>query len=216
MYYAGGDDSGAKRICLAIAPIDAPTRWAKYGPVLEPGEPGSFDARWCVLPHVVQFAPDRWHLYYSGNSGVGEGLSAFPGMGVAFSRDGRHWTKYEHNPILSPTGQAGDPDAVGIGGGSVLKVRLPDGATEWRFYYTACPTLGDDLFLNQQKRIALAVSQDGIHWQRRGAVMLRDPERDYENVAVATPVVHQKADGTFRMWYSAIATRWGAYSLAYA
>jgi hypothetical protein len=46
--------------------------------------------------------------------------------------------------------------------------------------------------------------------------MLRNPERDYENVAAAGPVVHQEDDGSFRMWYSAIGTRWGAYSIAYA
>ena len=216
LYYAGGDDGGRKRICLAVAPVGDPAHWERLGPVVDIGPPGSFDAHWCVLPNVVQLAPDRWHLYYSGNTGVGSGLSAFPGIGLAVSSDGRHWEKYPDNPILPPTGQEGDPDAVGIGGGSVLKACLADGSSEWRMYYTACPTLGDDLFLNQQKRAALATSQDGIHWQRRGAVMLRDPDRDYENVAVATPVVHQNQDGSYRMWFSAIGTRWGAYSLGYA
>ena len=46
--------------------------------------------------------------------------------------------------------------------------------------------------------------------------MLRDPDRDYENVAAAGPVVHQNADGSFRMWYSAIGTRWNYYSICYA
>ena len=62
----------------------------------------------------------------------------------------------------------------------------------------------------------MAVSRDGIEWEKRGAVMLRDPNRDYENVAVAGPVVHQVKDGSFRMWYSAIGTRWEAYSICYA
>ncbi len=216
LYYAGGDDEGRRRICLATAPVANPTRWERHGPLFDIGAPGSFDARWCVLPHVVQFAPDRWHLYYTSNNGVGAGLSAFPGIGLAISTDGKTWEKYEHNPILTPTGKDGDPDAMGIAGGSVLKVRLPDGGTEWRFYYTGCPTLGDDLFLNQQKCCCLAVSQDGIHWERRGAVMLRNPEYDYENVAAAGPVVFQAEDNTYRMWYSAIGTRWGAYSIAYA
>jgi|GEM_PF-234258 len=216
LYYAGGDDQGRKRICLATTSSDDPTHWVRHGPVLELGEPGSFDAFWCVLPNVAQVGPDRWHLYYSGNSGVGEGLSAFPGIGLAISADGRHWQKHPGNPILSPTGKDGDPDAVGMGGGSVMQAQLPDGTTEWRMYYTACPTLGDDLFLDQQKRVCLAVSQDGVRWQRRGAVMFRDPDRDYENVAVATPIVEQSGDGLYRMWFSAIGTRWGAYSLGYA
>ncbi len=216
LYYAGGDNQGTRRICLATAPVQNPTQWHRHGPLFDVGAPGTFDARWCVLPHVVQFTPDRWHLYYTANSGVGQGLSAFPGIGVAISADGKAWHKYEQNPILAPTGKVGDPDAMGIAGGSVLKVRLPDGSSEWRFYYTGCPTLGDDLFLDQQKACCLAVSQDGLEWERRGAVMFRNPDHDYENVAAAGPVVHQEADGSFRMWYSAIGTRWGAYSIAYA
>lgn len=46
--------------------------------------------------------------------------------------------------------------------------------------------------------------------------MLRDPDRDYENVATAGPVVQQQGDGTYRMWYSAIGTRWGYYAIGYA
>lgn len=216
LYYAGADDSGRRRICLATAPGDDPSKWRRHGPLFENGPEGSFDARWCVLPHVVQLAPDRWHLYYTGNCGRGEGLGAFPGIGLAVSSDCRHWHKYGGNPILPVTGRTGDPDAVGIAGGSVLRARLADGATQWRFYYTGCPTVGDDLFLNQQKAVCLAVSQDGVHWERRGALMLREPDRDYENVAAAGPVVRQEEDGSYRMWYSAIGTRWGAYCIAYA
>ena len=146
----------------------------------------------------------------------GSGLSAFPGIGLAISRDGERWEKYDENPILSRSGKDGDPDAVGVAGGSVIQVRLPDGGSQWRFYYTGCPTLGEDLFLSQQKRVCLAVSQDALRWRKRGAIMLRDPNRDYENVGVAGPVVRQQEDGTFRMWYSAIGTKWGYYSICYA
>ena len=216
LYYAGSDEKGSHRICLATAPVRDIHTWHRHGPLFDVGPAGSFDARWCVLPHVVQVAPDRRHLYYTGNCGRGAGLSAFPGIGLAISRDGKTWRKYEGNPIIERTGKDGDPDAVGIAGGSVLRARLPSGEIQWRFYYTGCPTLGKDLFLNQQKRVCLAVSPDGIKWDKRGAIMLRDPGRDYENIGVAGPVVHQLDDGTFRMWYSAIGTKWGYYSICYA
>lgn len=216
LYYAGGDDQGYRRICLATTSVNDLSGWRRHGPLLEVGEPGNFDAFWCVLPHVVQVASNRWHLYYTGNCGVGESLEPFVGIGLAVSEDAKHWEKYAGNPILERTGRAGDPDAVGIAGGSVLEIRLPDGSTQWRFYYTGCPTIGDDLFLAQQKCVCLADSQDAIHWEKRGAIMLRDPDRDYENVAVAGPVVQQNRDGTFRIWYSAIGTRWGAYSICFA
>lgn len=216
LYYAGGDKHDDRRICLATAPVDNLTQWTRHGPILELGDAGSFDAKWAVLPHIVQINPNRWHLYYTGNSGIGQGLSAFPGIGLAISDDGKHWQKYENSPILAPTGKVGDSDAMGIAGGSVIKVLLPDGQTEWRFYYTGCPTIGDDIFLDQQKQCCFATSQDAIHWERQGAIMWRNPDHDYENVAVAGPVASQLEDGTYQMWYSAIGTRWGAYSIAYA
>jgi predicted GH43/DUF377 family glycosyl hydrolase len=216
LYYAGADDNGYHRICLATASVSDLSNWDRHGPLFDVGPAGSFDARWCVLPHVVQMAPDRWHLYYTGNSGRGSGLSAFPGIGLAISRDGKKWEKHQANPILEATGKDGDPDAIGIAGGSVLHVTMPDGSSEWRYYYTGCPTLGEELLLNQQKRICYAVSDDGINWTKRGAIMVRNPQRDYEDVGVAGPVVHQLEDGTFRMWYSAIGTRWGYYSICYA
>lgn len=216
LYYSGAADSGRQAICMATAPAGDPSKWQRRGAVLKPDSaPGAFDHKWCVLPHVIQVAPDKYHLYYTGNCGTGKGLSSFPGMGLATSSDGMHWEKYENNPILAPSGKQGDDDGIGIAGGSVLQVNLPDGSKQFRFYYTGCPTTGDSHQLDQQKRICLATSDDGIHWQKQGAVLRRDPERDYEDIAVAGPVVRQLPDKTFVMWYSAIGTRWGYYCICY-
>ena len=216
LYYAGADPEGFRRICLAVAPVDHPESFTRFGPVLNTGAPDSFDYRWVVLPHVVEVAPGRWHLYYTANCGKGEGLSAFPGLGLATSDDGKNWVKHSENPVIKPSGKPGDPDRYGIAGGSVLRVSLPKGGSEWRWYYTGCPSLGSDLFLNQQKICCYATSSDAIHWERRGPILFRNPDRDYENVACAGPVVRQEPDGSFRMWYSMIGTRWGAYSIGYA
>lgn len=216
LFYSGGDNQGKQRIGVGTAALHDLTKWTRVGPLFETGSPDSFDARWCVLPHVVRMSADRWHLYYTGNAGRGSGLAAFPGMGVATSLDGTTWARHGENPVLARSGELGTPDAIGVAGGSVLRVSQPDGTTHWRFYYTGCPTTGKPHALNQQKTICLAVSDDGLHWNKRGAVMLRDPNRNYEDIGVAGPVVHQEADGTFRMWYSAIGTRWGFYSICYA
>ncbi len=216
LFYSGGGDDQKQTIGVGTAAIDDLTQWTRVGPIFDTGAAGTFDARWCVLPHVVKVSDDSWHLYYTGNAGQGSGLSAFPGMGLATSRDGVTWSRFSEKPVLANSGKQGDPDAIGVAGGSVLRVRQPDGSTHWRFYYTGCPTTGNAHALNQQKTICLAVSDDGIKWEKRGAVMLRDPDRDYEDIGVAGPVVHQQDDGTFRMWYSAIGTRWGYYSICYA
>lgn len=215
LYYSGGDSKGMQRICMATANVDSPNKWTRKGPLFDVGKAGAFDARWCVLPHVIQVSDDQWHLYYTANSGRGSGLSSFPGIGLAVSSDGETWKRHSDKSVLTATGHAGDPDAIGMAGGSVIRVEN-NGKSEWRFYYTGCPTIGKPLQLNQQKTICLAVSDDGINWERRGALLYRDPHRDYENIGVAGPVVHRTEGGLFRMWYSAIGTRWGYYSICYA
>ncbi len=215
LYYAGADADQRRRICLATAPVSEPTRWTRQGVVLDIGAPGSFDAQWVVLPHVIRMGR-QWFLYYTANCGQGEGLSAFPGIGLAVSEDGRTFERYGEGPVLAPGGSPGDPDRIGIAGGSLIAMPCVDGGTEWWFYYTGCPTLGPNVFEDQQKTICLAVSRDGIAWEKRGALMKRMPERDYVDIAVAGPVVWREDAGLFRMLYSAIGTRWGYYSIAYA
>ncbi|MEO2032269.1 MAG: hypothetical protein ABGZ35_09305 [Planctomycetaceae bacterium] len=216
LFYSGGGNDGKQRLGVAVASVEEPGNWIRTGPLFDTGAPGSFDAQWCVLPHVVRMNDDRWHLYYTGNAGRGSGLSSFPGMGLATSDDGIHWTRHSDTPVLARSGQHGDPDAIGVAGGSVLRVPRADGSAQWQFYYTGCPTIGRTHTLNQQKTICLAVSDDGIEWTKTGVVMLRDPDRDYEDIGVAGPVVHLESDGMFRMWYSAIGTRHGFYSICYA
>lgn len=216
LFYSGGGKDGKQRLGVATASVTDLKNWTRTGPLFDTGSPGSFDAQWCVLPHVVRMNDNRWHLYYTGNAGQGRGLSAFPGMGLATSDDGIKWIRHGDQPVLTRSGEHGDPDAIGVAGGSVLRVLQADGSSHWRFYYTGCPTTGEPHALNQQKTICLAVSEDGIDWTKRGAVMLRDPVRDYEDIGVAGPVVHLESDGMFRMWYSAIGTRHGFYSICYA
>lgn len=216
LFYAGGDDRSTHRIGMATAEMTDLQNWSRKGPLFEVGQPGAFDARWCVLPHAVRMNTNRRHLYYTGNQGKGSGLSSFPGIGLATSDDGQNWKRHGQTPVLAISGEAGTPDAIGIAGGSVIQVKQADGTSEWRFYYTGCPTIGAPHLLNQQKTICLAVSQDGIQWKKRGTILQRDPNRDYENVGVAGPVVLQRADGTFQMWYSAIGSRWGYYCICYA
>lgn len=214
LFYSGGDQSGKQRIGVATASVNQMDHWTRTGPLFDTGAAGTFDAQWCVLPHVVQ-VHDRWHLYYTGNAGRGSGLSAFPGMGLATSDNGITWTRHGDQPILARSGEPGDPDAIGVAGGSVIHLSQAQGPPQFWFYYTGCPTTGKAHALNQQKTICLAVSTDGIRWTKQGAVMLRDPDRDYEDIGVAGPVVMREPDGMFRMWYSAIGTRHGFYSICY-
>ena len=216
LYYAADDETGKRQICLTKAAEDDIDSFSQRRVLIGNGPEGSFDAAWCVLPNTITL--DGVHyIYYTGNNGVGEGLLAFPGIGFATSKDGEDYTKNSGSPLLSATGNPGDPDRVGVAGGSLLLVPKADGCHELRYYYTGCPSLGEDYFTDQQKCICYAVLDDAESWQRRGAVMYRDPQHDYEDVAVAGPfVIYDEEIKRYRMWYSAIGTRWGYYSICYA
>lgn len=210
LFYASSDSEGKKQIRLVIFENGDFDKPKNIGPVIKNGVWGSFDGNWCVLPHVIK-VKDKWHMYYSGNRGIGEGLARFPGLGLAISDDLIHWEKYSDEPLLKPSGVPGDPDAAGIAGGGIIT--LPDGTLRW--YYTGCPTVGEEHFINQQKNMCLAESKDGIHWEKKGAVITRIYDRDYKDIAsTGGPLLYE--DGMFKIWHSAIGSRWGFYSINYA
>ena len=211
LFYAGDTPDGKRNIRLVIFKDGDLTKPDFKGVMVDNGEWGSFDGWWCVLPNIVRYG-DKWRLYYTGNSGFGEGLSQFPGLGMAESDDLIHWEKYENNPVFAPSHVTGDPDAIGIAGGGF--VVLPDGKLRW--YYTGCPTVGSEHFLNQQKNVCVAESEDGINWERKGAVISRDPDKDYRDIAAACNAPAIFEDGIYKLYYPCIGTRWGYYSICYA
>jgi len=208
IFYASIKPDGGRTIFLCTAPSDRPLETTPRGPILENGPEGSFDHAWCVLPCVVSAGGGLWYLYYTGNRGFGEGLSRFAGIGLAVSRDLIHWRKYGDGPVFRPA------DFGSIGMASVSAVREPGGGG-FRLYFTTFPTCGSNVFLDQQKRLCYAVSGDGLSWTYKGIIMERDPGREYENIAVTGGCVLYE-DGLWRMWYNAIGTRWGFYSICYA
>ncbi|MBQ4564651.1 MAG: hypothetical protein IJA58_09220 [Lachnospiraceae bacterium] len=213
MFYAGDDASGRRQIRLATAPVDNPEHFTFQGVVVENGaEPGSFDYAWCVIPCVVQIKDDLYYMLYGGNCGQGHGLSQFPGMGAAWSKDLLHWEKYENNPVFPPV-----DGLVGLGPGGLYKEDLPDGNYRLHLLYVGCPTMShDNVFLDQQKGCFYATSTDGIHWERHGLVRRRTTALDYENIATIGGHFLKDDDGLYRSWHAAIGTRWGVYSLIYA
>jgi hypothetical protein len=216
LYYAADSPSEKIQICLTKSSINDVDGFCKREVIIDNGEAGEFDSKWCVLPNTIMI-DGKHHIYYTSNNGIGQGLSGFPGIGCALSRDGKSYTKVSGNPILPPSGILGDPDMIGIAGGSLIKIKQKDNSYIIRYYYTGCPTLGEDYFTDQQKYICCAESNNGTDWQRRGVNMQRDPEHDYEDVAVAGPyVIYDEEIERYRMWYSAIGTRWGYYSICYA
>lgn len=216
LYYSGGDAQRRQRICLATAPVDAPSRFTRRGVILDLGTPGAFDAQWCVLPYVRRFG-SQWHLYYSGHEGSNLGLQSFPGIGLAISDDGVHFERYSSEPVITGDQTKEFPENRGVaGGGTILEDVLPDGTVRYRMYYTlAVGTKNPDVKIDQEKHCAVCHSTDGIHWTDHRLIM--GPRRDvpHEDIAVAAPFVWRDGD-LYRMLYCGIGTRWGFYSISEA
>ncbi len=216
LYYGGSDASGAHRICLAIASVKDLSKWDRRGPLFERGGPGSFDARWCVLPCVHRIG-DRWHMYYTGNSGEGGGLQAFRGIGLAVSDDLLKWERFQDEPVLTGDGFPQWPGNKGIAGGArILEIPQDDGRILYRMHYTLATGRPDkDLRVNQAKQSVIAHSWDGIEWFDKRVVLQPREEASYENAATIALNVWKHGD-RWRAIYAGIGTKFGAYSICEA
>ncbi|MFC1453793.1 hypothetical protein ACFLQL_01285 [Verrucomicrobiota bacterium] len=216
LYYSGGDAQGHQRICLATSDANRPMEFVRHGVILDPGNPGSFDAHWCVLPCLHRFG-DKWHLYYSGHEGTDMGLQSFPGIGLAVSTDGLRFERYAPDPVITGDQTREFPGNRGVaGGGTIIEDKHAGRTRRYRMYYTlATGKKNKDFRIDQEKHCAVCHSEDGIAWTDHRLIM--SPRRDVKNedIAVAAPFVWRDGE-LYRMLYCGIGTRWGYYSISEA
>jgi len=217
LYYAGADRQGYHRICLATSLVANPTKFTRYGVILDIGKKGDFDGFWCVSPCVHKFG-NKWYLYYTGNDGSNSGLQAFSGIGLAIGDDGIHFERYDSNPIITGDQTKEYPHNRGIAGpgGTILEDIQTDGSIFYRMYYTlAVGTLNSDPKIDQKKLCAVCHSIDGIHWSNHRIIMNPREDVSNEDIAVAGPFVWRDTN-CYRMFYCGIGSRWGYYSISEA
>jgi predicted GH43/DUF377 family glycosyl hydrolase len=142
-YWYEAGPQGAHRIGLARDFQKLPQ------PVLDHGPYMSWDERVVADPYVIRIEP-YFYMYY-----LGQDRAAPPRqrLGVARSRDGIHWQKLRSNPILE-LGGPGAFDENGLGEPAVFQY-----ADSYWMLYT-----GRDA--RENRRLGLARSADGIHWQK--------------------------------------------------
>ena len=127
--------------------------WKKEpAPVLGFGPRGAWDERAAADPYVLQ-QDGRLYLFY-----LGEDRARRQRLGLAVSGDGLRWTKLRNNPVLAP-GPAGAFDENGLGEPAVWRAR-----GSWWLLYTGRAR-------NEVRRMGLARSSDGVHWQRTPLVI---------------------------------------------
>ncbi|MCD6291337.1 MAG: hypothetical protein J7M34_12600 [Anaerolineae bacterium] len=184
-----------------------PGLWTKSpeNPVLDTGEPGTWDAT-VISEAKVIFDGKVFHMWYAGRNRdePPAGRHKAPmRFGYATSPDGVHWTRYPGNPVLD-VGPAGSPDANIVYPPFVLF----DGE-QFRMWYSA----------HDFKRwsINYATSPDGAHWTRYSGNPLMVAERDgrWDGNYIAEPCVLFNGE-KFEMWYNGGSERTETLRIGYA
>jgi predicted GH43/DUF377 family glycosyl hydrolase len=175
-YQAGPRD--VPRIGLARSE-DGRTWRKEPAPVLMPGPRGSWDERGVADPYVIRAGPTLY-LYY-----LGQERAQRQRLGVARSRDGVLWEKLRSNPILE-LGDAGAFDENGLGEPAVWEAR----GFYWMLY------TGRDV--NENRRLGLARSRDGIHWKKLPAVFAGTEA--WNSKVICDPSVIA-TDSEVRVWF---------------
>jgi len=175
-------------------------------PVLTPGKPGHFDQHG-VYPSCVLEVNDKLYLYYIGYTRGQSPHLFYASIGLALSQDGGMSFQRMHDcPILerSPF----DPCLVT----APHVIRHGDG---FRMYYVSGVSwqLIDGCYYSRYN-IKLALSKDGIHWQREGRVILDFKDSTESNLG--KPTVLNEED-FFQMWYCFATPALGkGYRIGYA
>ncbi len=129
-------------------------------PILTAGPEGAWDAAGIERSAVIRLKRDDWRMWYAC---TGQKHS----IGLATSKDGVNWTKYSGNPVLTPT----EPwERAYLSPSSVLFVNGRFYLYYWGPGHVYPDRVTGKLPPPHMKYIALATSEDGIHWTRQGAL----------------------------------------------
>ncbi len=174
--------AGGRQPSIGMAESSDGLRWTRQPrPVLEPGPRGSWDERGVADPYVIQ-EQGVFYMYY-----LGQDRARRQRLGVARSNDGKVWEKLRANPVLE-LGEMGAFDENGLGEPAVWS------AQGWRWMlYT-----GRDRA--EIRRLGLARSRDGVHWERVPAKPLFGGDQPWYSKVVCDPNVVVE-NGVVRVWF---------------
>jgi len=155
--------------------------WTRTANVVPVGPRGSFDERGTADPYVIR-ASDQFYLFY-----LGQDRARRQRLGIARSSDGVVWEKLRTNPVLE-LGEPGAFDENGLGEPAVWT----SGGSWWMLYTGRSHS--------EQRRVGLAGSADGVHWQREPNFVIAGTEA-WDSQVVCDPTVEKMPDGSIRVWF---------------
>lgn len=193
VYVASRPSTGLSLTTFIDLDVERPERILQIGekPILELGEPGTFDEHG-IMPAAVVPDGDLIRLYYSGWCRLGGKAPYHNTTGVAVSADnGQTFRRLVPGPVLDRA-----PDEP-YSATSPWVLRIGD---IWHVYYSSGLSWIDvESKPEHVYDIRHAVSSDGIHWRRDGrpAIAQTHPEE-----ALTRPTVLRRGNGEWWMWFS--------------
>lgn len=141
--------AGKTKPSIGLARSSDGHQWTKHPtPVLDPGPRGSWDELGVADPYVIRASDGTLYLYYTGMD-----RAKRQRLGVARSGDGVRWEKSLDNPILDIGGHEAW-DEGGLGEPAVWASQ----ESYWLLYTGRA--------WDEKRRMGLASSADGIHWEK--------------------------------------------------
>lgn len=192
-WYAGEADND-RRWRIGYAESGDGVSWSRaQGPALDVGSPGSWDSFFVIPAAVLREDSGHRMMYYWGGSDPFD-VRTWK-VGLATSDDGLRWQKYAENPIFEGRRDSWE---TGILDMDVVKV---DGAY-YMFYQGSELFYEGDEVVSDRTRLGLAISPDGIRWQRMGAEPFFDngPPGSWDAQWTEGPVLLQ-IDDAWLMYY---------------
>ena len=180
VWYSGIDIFDDNRIGHATSTDGI--NWIKdtLNPVIDLGEPGSWDDEEVMHPFVI-YENDTLKMWYNGHDGITQRIL------FATSLDGKIWKRYTQHPMLEP-GSGGTWDSNELGPLSIVYSE-----NLYHMWYTGW-NFADFL------QIGYATSPNGFDWAKSSAVLSPGDQGEWDNGAVALPYVIVE-DSLFKMWY---------------
>lgn len=174
-----------------VSPAQAAITWTRYSgnPVLEE-DSGEWDEGGVGAACVIRDG-STYKMWYTGLH-----VGPWPEIGYATSSDGKSWTKYGANPVLTK-GTSGTWDDEGVGSCCVL---WDADDSLYKMWYTGTP--GSDG--SAIPAIGYATSSNGIAWTKSGSnpVLSAGTSGEWDDAGVLSPCVIKESATSYKMWYS--------------